>query len=82
MSLASAINNTTVDIHFEKAISEYAKNGAYAVINQEFAKTLSQTFKYINREEDLGIEGLRKAKLSYYPAKILEKWTAIKSHKN
>lgn len=82
MSLASAINNTTVDIHFEKAISEYAKNGAYAVINQEFAKALSQTFKYINREEDLGIEGLRKAKLSYYPAKILEKWTAIKSHKN
>ena len=82
MTLASAINNTTVDIHFEKAISEYAKHGAYAVINQEFAKTLAKDFKYINREEDLGIEGLRKAKLSYYPAKILEKWTAIKTEKN
>ena len=69
--LASILSPSVTDIHFEKCLSEYARDGGYAIINNEFAKTVST--KYINREEDLGIEGLRKSKLSYYPEIILEK---------
>lgn len=70
--LASVISPSMTDVHFEKCLSEYARDGGYAIINNEFAKTVSTT--YINREEDLGIEGLRKSKLSYYPEIILEKY--------
>lgn len=70
--LASLLSSNVTDIHFEKCISPYARDGGYAVINNEFAKTVQTEF--INREEDLGIEGLRKAKLSYYPEQVLEKW--------
>lgn len=73
MTLGSEISSYIYDINFEKALREY--DGAYAVINQEFAKTLTD-YEYINREEDMGIEGLRKAKLSYHPAIILERHTA------
>lgn len=69
--LGSKINSETTDIHFEKALDPYAKDGAYAFINQSFASTLST--KYINREEDLGLENLRKAKESYFPDLLLEK---------
>ena len=69
--LASVLSPLITDVHFEKCLSEYARDGGYAIINNEFAKTVST--KYINREEDLGIEGLRKSKLSYYPEIILEK---------
>lgn len=62
--------------HFEKAPPDI--NGAYTIINQEFAKRLvADGFKYINREEDLGLEGLRKAKQSYHPAIWLKKEVAI-----
>lgn len=71
MCLASKINNKTTDIHFEKAIAPFAKDGAYAFINLKFAQTIDT--EYINREEDLGFENLRKAKESYYPDLLLEK---------
>ena len=71
--ISSKLSHAVTDIHFEKCISPFAHDGGYAVINNEFAKTV-QT-EYINREEDLGIEGLRKAKLSYYPDIILSKYS-------
>ncbi len=76
MTLASAINSRVCDIHYEKAIGNCAANGAYSVINQLFAETLSE-YDYINREEDIGIEGLRKAKQSYHPTIFLDKYHCV-----
>jgi hypothetical protein len=71
MTVASKIRGDICDVHFEKAIIE----GCYPVINQEFSKTLKD-YKYLNREEDMGLEGLRKSKLSYRPEILLMKYTA------
>ena len=74
MTMASEIVPRVWDIHFEKVIGEYATNGGYAVINKMFAEHLvAAGATLINREEDVGLEGLRKAKLSYYPQTILDK---------
>ena len=52
-------------------------DGCYAVVIREFAKILPQSIKYINREEDMGLEGLRKSKLSLKPAFMEEKYDGI-----
>ncbi len=75
LTIASQINPTTVDVHIEKALPGY--KGLYAKINHSFVQTLPKTVEMINREEDLGIPGLRKAKESYQPDLLLEKGRAI-----
>ena len=61
-------------VHIEKAFSDI--RGAYPMINQQFVKNELSGYKYINREDDTGAENLRKAKLSYYPAILAEKYEA------
>lgn len=73
-TFGSPINREVFDIHVEKALPDYP--GAYAAINQAFAKSLGD-FRLLNRENDLDIEGLRKAKISYHPALILEKYICV-----
>lgn len=78
MTMASEILPGVWDTHFEKVIDEYAENGGYAIINKLFAERLvAAGARLINREEDINIEGLRKAKLSYYPQTILDKTHAV-----
>ena len=76
MTAGSPLNNTTFDVHFEKALEE---DGAYAAINQAFAAHLHGKYpdlRWLNREDDLGLPGLRKAKLSYYPDHLVIKFWA------
>ncbi|MDR0952458.1 MAG: phosphatidylglycerol lysyltransferase domain-containing protein [Oscillospiraceae bacterium] len=66
-----------LDVHFEKA--DASLPGAYPLINREFARRALSVYpelKYINREEDMGLENLRRAKMSYRPAYILRKFVA------
>ena len=79
-TFGAQINHDTFGVHVEKADVNY--EGAYTVINQEFASRLPEEFVYVNREEDLGIPGLRQAKLSYNPVILLEKNAAIKKTQN
>lgn len=72
-TIGDAINSNTFDIHIEKANAEI--QGAYAAINNEFAKSATAGYSYINREEDLGLEGLRRSKRSYHPVIMLRKNT-------
>ena len=74
MALGSEISPQCFDINFEKALTAY--EGSYAVINNEFAGRL-QNYRYINREEDLGLEGLRKSKLSYHPAILYDRYDGV-----
>lgn len=76
-AIGEPLTNDTFVIHFEKAYP--TRQGAYPMINQQFALHACEGYKYINREEDTGDPGLRKAKLSYYPEILLKKYTAAKS---
>ncbi|MCL2720562.1 MAG: phosphatidylglycerol lysyltransferase domain-containing protein [Treponema sp.] len=64
-------------VHFEKALEEY--RGIYQFINQAFAASLPRFFTLINREQDLGNEGLRQAKMTYRPCDFVKKYTARKN---
>lgn len=74
-AIGEKVNNETFVVHFEKALGKFAD--AYAVINNELCKQIQNKYKFINREEDLGIPGLRKAKLSYHPQFFVEKYSAV-----
>jgi len=77
LTIGQRISEHTYDVVFEKADDCF--KGAYNMINREFAKYIMKKYpdiRYLNRENDLNIEGLRKAKKSYRPAIILKKYTA------
>jgi hypothetical protein len=69
-SIGFPLNNDTFLILFEKA--DRTCKGAYTMINKLFAHEISKKYTYINRAEDAGVEGLRKAKLSYLPEYLIE----------
>jgi len=69
-SIGFPLNKNTFLVLFEKADRNY--KGAYTMINKLFANEISKTYPYINRAEDAGVEGLRKAKLSYQPEYLIE----------
>lgn len=77
VTFASRMDDITFDVHFEKARRDI--DGAYVAINNEFAKYIRGKYpeiKYLDREEDMGVLGLRKAKQSYYPHHQIEKYQA------
>ena len=76
-SMGARMNEEYYDVCFEKAYS--AINGAYAMINREFSRMIAQKYpdvQFLNREDDMGEPGLRKAKESYQPTLLLEKFNA------
>lgn len=78
-TLASRISSDTFDVHFEKALSEV--QGAYPAINCALARYIREKYpevKFLNREEDMGIEGLRRAKESYHPHhRVVKYWAHL-----
>jgi len=76
-TIGEMISEDCFDVHFEKAIGTI--NGAYPMVCREFARMLRErhpTLRYINREDDMGIEALRRSKRSYKPEYLLRKYTA------
>ncbi len=80
VTMGTRLSEDTFDIHFEKAREDV--DGAYAAVNWEFARYLRDKYpqvRYLNREDDMGLEGLRKAKLSYLPCHMVEKsWAYLR----
>ena len=75
IAIGGQLGRNTITEHVEKANVNF--RGLYQAINNEFCKNVAAKAKYINREEDMGIPNLRKAKLSYKPVKLLEKYIGI-----
>lgn len=71
-SLGEKLNEETAVVHIEKASYDYT--GAYEMINQQFAEKNAKGCTYVNREQDLGIKGLRRAKKRYHPVKMVKKY--------
>lgn len=76
-TIGEPVGKDTLVVHIEKAFADV--QGAYTMINQQFAEHEGAGFTYLNREEDMGEEGLRKAKLSYKPVFLVEKGVVRKS---
>ena len=74
-TLGMPISDHCFGVHIEKADISY--DGSFAIINQEFARRIPEQYLVVNREEDLGIPGLRQAKLSYKPVRLLDKYTVV-----
>ncbi len=77
LTLGSRMSKDTFDVHFEKARSD--SDGAYTAINREFARYIRDKYpeiRYLDREEDMGLEGLRKSKQSYYPHHMIAEYWA------
>ena len=74
-AMGEPLTKDTYVVHIEKAFSEI--RGAYQMINQQFAQANFEGYQFVNREDDAGEPGLRKAKLSYDPFKLLEKSSAV-----
>jgi len=77
-ALGEAIRGDTFVVRVEKA--DTSVPGAYQAINQEFARHAAAGFRWINREQDLGVPGLRRAKQSYYPHHLVRKCRATVAH--
>lgn len=73
-SIGEAVSNDTALIHLEFAADI---RGAFNAINREFCAHAWADFTYVNREEDMGLAGLRQAKLAYRPVRLLEKFNAV-----
>lgn len=73
-TIAEAASPQTAVVHFEKA--DPAVEGLYQVMNQRFCREGLRDFEFVNREQDLGDPGLRRAKKSYHPHHMVEKFTA------
>ena len=71
-TIAEEMSEDTIVIHYEKGCPDY--KGVYQAINQMFLADLNSRYRWVNREQDLGEEGLRKAKLSYHPVSFLKKY--------
>ncbi len=71
-TVAEALDDSMLVIHFEKGHTGF--KGVYQAINQMFLENQGRDFQYVNREQDLGDEGLRKAKLSYNPVGFQQKY--------
>lgn len=76
-TLGEPVSDDTFVTHFEKADEDIP--GLYQAINQQFAANSIAGFKYVNREDDIGIEGIRQAKLSYRPVMMFDKYNAKKT---
>lgn len=76
-TLGESVTEDTFVTHFEKALDSIPQ--LYAAMNQQFADKCLRAYRYVNREEDLGLEGLRKAKESYHPTFMVEKYKAVQS---
>lgn len=77
MSFGEALSKNVALIQLEQARDEY--RGAYQMINKLFCENSWSEFEFVNREEDMGIEGLRKAKESYHPSFLVKKYTVVEA---
>ena len=79
MMIAYAVGEPVTDemavVHFEKGLTDY--KGVYQAINQIFLENSCSSFLWVNREQDMGVDGVRQAKESYNPARFLKKYRAI-----